>query len=69
MVLTDGDLLKELDGTADELVKVAEADLGYDVNEDKATGSCYGRWYQEMCNPWKGGIDYARMTLRGASWP
>lgn len=55
---TDGDLLKELDGTVEDLVKVAEADLGYDVNEDKATGSVYGRWYQEMCNPWKGSIDY-----------
>lgn len=55
---TDGDLLKELDGTVDDLLKVAEADIGYDVNEDKATGSVYGRWYQEMCNPWKSSIDY-----------
>lgn len=62
---TDGDLLKELDGTTEDLLKVAEGDIGYDVNADKATGSVYGRWYQEMCNPWKSSLDYGE---DGVAW-
>lgn len=57
--------MKELDGTTEDLLKVAEGDIGYDVNADKATGSVYGRWYQEMCNPWKSSLDYGE---DGVAW-
>ncbi len=56
---TSGELVKELNGTADDLINAALADVGYSVDADKQTGSKYGRWYNENANPWKGSVDYA----------
>ena len=55
---TSGALIKELNGTAEDLISVAKKDVGYNVVTDPERGSKYGRWYQENANPYKSSVDY-----------
>ena len=55
---TTGELKKELNGDVDDLLSVAKADVGYNVESDPQRGSKYGRWYQENANPYKSSVDY-----------